>query len=45
MGQMFEVATPQEAAKMVAGLPMPIRMLWRLVFRRKYEAYVRRLRG
>jgi hypothetical protein len=45
LGQMLEVATPQEAARMQAGLPLPVRVLWRLVGRRRYDAYVRSLRG
>jgi hypothetical protein len=45
MGQMLEVASPHEAARMQAGLPLPVRVLWRLVGRRRYDTYVRKLRG
>ena len=40
MGQMLEVATPDEAAKMLADLPAPVRLVWRLVGRRRYARYV-----
>jgi iron-sulfur cluster repair protein YtfE (RIC family) len=40
LGQMLEVATPEEAAKMLADLPAPIRLVWRLVGRRRYDRYV-----
>jgi iron-sulfur cluster repair protein YtfE (RIC family) len=40
MGQLLEEATPEEAARMLAGLPAPIRLAWRLIGRRRYERYV-----
>ncbi|WP_322936724.1 hemerythrin domain-containing protein [Nocardioides bizhenqiangii] len=39
-GQMLEVATPAEAAAMMAGLPAPVKVLWALVGRRRYRRYV-----
>jgi hemerythrin-like domain-containing protein len=45
MGQMLEVATPDEAAKMLAGLPAPIKIIWRLVGKRKYNRYIDNVRG
>ena len=40
-----EVATPEEAAKMLAGLPAPIKIIWRLVGKRKYDRYLETVRG
>ena len=37
MGEMLEAATSTEAARMLAGLPAPIKLIWRLVGRRRYE--------
>jgi hemerythrin-like domain-containing protein len=45
MGQMLEVASPAEAAAMLAPLPAPIRLLWRLVGRRRYRQYAVAFRG
>ena len=45
MGEMLEAANPSEAARMMAGLPAPIRMVWRLLGRRKYEHFIDRVRG
>lgn len=44
MGQMLEVATPEEAAMMLGKLPLPVRALWRLVGRRTYRRYVEPIR-
>ena len=33
MGEMLEAASPTEAARMMAGLPAPIKVIWRLVGR------------
>jgi hemerythrin-like domain-containing protein len=45
LGQMLEVATPAEAAAMVANLPAPVRMLWALGGKRRYRRYVSSFRG
>lgn len=44
-GQMLEVATPAEAAAMLAPLPAPIKLLWRLVGKRRYRQYAEAFRG
>jgi iron-sulfur cluster repair protein YtfE (RIC family) len=45
LGQMLEVAAPAEAAAMLAPLPAPIKLLWRLVGRRRYRQYAVAFRG
>ncbi len=45
LGLLFEVATPEEAASFLAGLPRPVLLIWRLVGRRRYARYVTRLEG
>lgn len=45
MGQLLETAEPSEAARMMADLPVPIRLMWRLVGRRKYERFIQSVRG
>ncbi len=45
MGEMLAAASPTEAARMLAGLPVPIKVIWRLVGRRKYERFIADLRG
>lgn len=45
LGLMLGVATPQEATSFLAGLPWPIRMMWRLAGRRRYARYVGRVEG
>lgn len=45
MGELLGTATPTEAARMMAGLPAPIRVIWRLVGRRKYERFITRVQG
>lgn len=44
LGQMLEVATPAEAAAMLATLPAPVKLLWALVGKRRYRRYVTELR-
>ena len=44
-GQMLETAEPGEAARMMTGLPAPIRLLWSLVGRRQYQHFIGRVRG
>ncbi len=39
MGELLETAEPSEAARMMAGLPAPIRLIWWLVGRRQYRAF------
>jgi len=43
LGQMLDVASPEEAAGFLATLPPPIRVMWRLVGRRRYARYMDRL--
>lgn len=45
LGQMVEVATPEEATHMFAGLPPPVKVLWRLYGQRKYRRYIGPIRG
>ena len=45
MGEMLAVASPTEAARMLAGLPGPIKVVWRLVGRRRYERFMADVRG
>lgn len=45
MGQLVEVATPDEAALMLGELPAPIRLLWKVAGKRQYRNYVGRVRG
>ena len=40
LGQLVEVASPEEAAMMFATLPPPVKVLWRLVGKRKYRRYI-----
>ncbi|MGY1663367.1 hemerythrin domain-containing protein [Geodermatophilus sp. SYSU D00705] len=44
-GSVLEEATPDEAAEMLAKLPLPVRLLARTVFLRRYRRYVRRVRS
>lgn len=37
MGELERTANPQENIRMNADLPLPIRLIWRLVGRRRYE--------
>lgn len=45
MGQMVEVATPEEAAMMFGTLPRPVKVLWHLIGKRKYGRYITPVRG
>lgn len=45
MGQLLEVATPDEARRMFADLPLPIRVLWRVAGKRQYRRHVAGVRG
>jgi len=45
MGEMLAAAGPTEAARMLAGIPAPIRVIWRLVGRRRYERLMADVRG
>ena len=45
MGEMLKTASPQEAARMLAGLPPPIRIIWRLFGQRKYQRFMAAVRG
>ena len=44
-GALEEVTTPEEAAWFTGDLPLPIKLMWRFVGRRKYAAYMRSVRG
>ena len=44
-GTLEEVATPEEAAWFLGTLPIPIKVMWRLVGRRKYARYMHRVLG
>lgn len=45
MGQLLEVATPDEARRMFADLPAVVRLLWSVSGRRRYRRYVAGFRG
>lgn len=45
MGEMLDAADPTESSRMLAGLPAPIRIIWRLLGRRKYEQFIAKVRG
>ena len=45
LGQLLEVATPAEAATFLDDLPLPIKVLWRMVGRRRYHRYITAVRG
>ena len=45
MGEMLEASSPTEAARMLAGLPAPIKVIWRLVGRRRYQRFMAEVRG
>lgn len=44
-GQLVEVATPEEVAMMFGKLPIPVKVLWHLIGRRKYRRYITSVRG
>ena len=45
MGEMLATANPNEAARMLSGLPAPVKVIWRLLGRRRYERFVAEVRG
>ncbi len=45
MGEMLAAASPAEADRMLAGLPAPIKVIWRLVGRRRYLRFMATVRG
>lgn len=45
MGQMLDVATEEEARRMFAELPLPVRVLWWVAGRRQYRRHVRAVWG
>jgi hemerythrin-like domain-containing protein len=45
LGALLEEATPAEAADLLRNLPVPAKVIWRLVGRRKYAKQTRELRG
>ena len=44
-GTLEDVATAEEAAWFTGGLPVPIKVMWRLAGRRKYARYIAEVRG
>ena len=44
-GTLEEVATPEESHGFMDPLPLPIKLMWRLVGRRKYARYMQRVLG
>ncbi|MEV6414495.1 nitroreductase/quinone reductase family protein [Kribbella sp. NPDC051718] len=44
-GTLEEVATPEEAQWFLGELPLPIKLMWRLLGRRRYRRYIARVRG
>ncbi len=44
-GTLEEVATAEEAAWFTGGLPLPVKVMWRLAGRRKYARYIAGVRG
>jgi hemerythrin-like domain-containing protein len=45
MGEMLAAANPTEAARMLAGLPAPIKVVWRVLGQRKYQRFIAGVRG
>jgi hemerythrin-like domain-containing protein len=45
LGEMLRAATPDEARRMLAELPLPVRLVWRLVGHPKYERLMARVLG
>lgn len=45
LGQMLDVATPDEAATFLGKLPVPVRLLWRITGRRRYAGYMSAVTG
>ncbi len=44
-GTLEDVATPEEASWFIGDLPLPIKLMWRLLGRRKYARYMQRVQG
>lgn len=45
MGQLLEAAAPDEGARMLATLPIPVRVMWQLAGRPRYRRTMGRVRG
>jgi hypothetical protein len=45
LGQMLDVASPEEAAGFLGKLPLPIRLMWRVAGRRRYDKYMEAVTG
>lgn len=45
MGQLLEVARDDEAQRMFADLPAPVRVLWAVAGKRQYRRYIGAMRG
>lgn len=45
MGQLVEVATPEETAMFFGELPPPVKVLWHLIGKRRYRRYMTPVRG
>ncbi len=45
MGERLAAASPIEATRMLAGLPAPIKVIWRLVGRRRHQRFMPDVRG
>jgi len=45
LGELLETARPEEAARMLAGLPAPVRLIWRLFGRRRYQRFMTAVTG
>jgi hemerythrin-like domain-containing protein len=45
LGMILEEAAPEEEQGFLAKMPGPVRVLWRLIGRRQYDAYTRRVRA
>ena len=44
-GVLEDVATPEEVDWFVGELPLPIKLMWRYIGRRRYDRYIARVRG
>ncbi len=45
LGEMLRTATPTEGARMMSGLPAPVKVIWRLAGRRRYDRFIARVQG
>jgi len=45
LGAILEDATPDERAHFLAKVPLPGRIVWRLIGRRKYQRMIQRRRA